>query len=158
MYSKIYQLYHLGFKTKKFTLSTLSRANQNRDWRIWRDFTEYLIDIARKLYLHSNDFFLDLKKHSLCSWLHHYRSLPSYFQMGLFRTQKVGCQNSHPAWFKRKYSFFFPHNQGKSTWCEFSWSHSLLTYTNTDGRSNSFLNGSNSIWRSWSFGAIVLTQ
>ena len=61
MYSKIYLLYHLGFKTKKFTLSTLSRANQNRDWRIWRDFTEYLIGIARKLYLHSNDFSLDLK-------------------------------------------------------------------------------------------------
>ena len=61
MYSKIYPLYHLGFKTKKFTLSTLSRANQNRDWRIWRDFTEYLIGIARKLYLHSNDFSLDLK-------------------------------------------------------------------------------------------------
>ena len=54
-------LYHLGFKTKKFTLSTLSRANQNRDWRIWRDFTEHLIGITRKLYLHDNDFSIDLK-------------------------------------------------------------------------------------------------
>ena len=55
------QLYHLGFKTKKFTLSTLSRANQNRDWRIWQDFTEYLITQTRKLYIHDNDFSLDLK-------------------------------------------------------------------------------------------------
>ena len=55
------QLYHLGFKTKKFVLSTLSRANQFRDWRIWRDFTDYLIIKARKLYLHDNDFSIDLK-------------------------------------------------------------------------------------------------
>lgn len=54
-------LYHLGFKTKKFTLSTLSRANQFRDWRIWQDFTNYLIKIARKLYTNDNDFSIDLK-------------------------------------------------------------------------------------------------
>lgn len=55
------QLYHLGFRTKKFTLSTLSRANQFRDWRIWRDFTDHLIGIARKLYTNDNDFSIDLK-------------------------------------------------------------------------------------------------
>jgi len=55
------QLYHLGFKTKKFTLSTLSRANQNRDWRIWRDFTNHLITKARKLYINDNDFSIELK-------------------------------------------------------------------------------------------------
>ena len=55
------QLYHLGFKTKKFTLSTLSRANQNRDWRIWQDFTNHLIGIARHLYANDNDFSIDLK-------------------------------------------------------------------------------------------------
>ncbi|MEK6868791.1 MAG: IS4 family transposase [Nanoarchaeota archaeon] len=55
------QLYHLGFKTKKFTLSTLSRANQFRDWRIWRDFTEYLTGIARRWYARDNDFTIELK-------------------------------------------------------------------------------------------------
>lgn len=55
------QLYHLGFRTKKFTLSTLSRANQFRDWKIYRDFTEYLITKARKLYTNDNDFSIDLK-------------------------------------------------------------------------------------------------
>src|SRR3989338_10332365 len=44
-------LYHLGFKAKKFTLSTLARANQNRDWRMWQDFTDHLIRKVRKLYL-----------------------------------------------------------------------------------------------------------
>jgi len=53
-------LYHLGFKTKKFTLSTLARANQNRDWRMWYDFTDHLIRKARKLYVNDNDFSLDL--------------------------------------------------------------------------------------------------
>lgn len=55
------QLYHLGFRTKKFTLSTLARANQNRDWRIWRDFTEHLIGIARRLYQRDSDFSIDLE-------------------------------------------------------------------------------------------------
>lgn len=55
------QLYHLGFKTRKFTLSTLSRANQFRDWRIWREFTEYLTGIARRLYAYDNDFVIELK-------------------------------------------------------------------------------------------------
>lgn len=54
-------LYHLGFRTKKFTLSTLSRANQFRDWRIWQEFTNHLISIARKLYTNDNDFSIDLK-------------------------------------------------------------------------------------------------
>src|SRR3989338_7491894 len=54
-------LYHLGFKSKKFILSTLSRANQFRDWRIWRNFAEHLICIARKLYVNDNDFSIELK-------------------------------------------------------------------------------------------------
>lgn len=54
-------LYHLGFRSKKFTLSTLARANQFRDWRIWQDFTSHLIMRARKLYLNDNDFSIDLK-------------------------------------------------------------------------------------------------
>jgi hypothetical protein len=54
------QLYHLGFKTKKFTLSTLSRANQFRDYRIYQDFAEFLIGKARKLYVNDNDFCIEL--------------------------------------------------------------------------------------------------
>ncbi len=54
------QFYHLGFKTSKFILSTMSRANQFRDWRIYRDFTEHLIKRARKLYAADNDFSIEL--------------------------------------------------------------------------------------------------
>lgn len=54
------QLYHLGFRSKHFTLSTLSRANQYRDWRIWRDFTKHLIGKARRLYKKENEFTIEL--------------------------------------------------------------------------------------------------
>jgi len=53
-------LYHLGFKAHNFTLSTLSRANENRDWRIYRDLAKVLIGQARTLYLNDNDFKLEL--------------------------------------------------------------------------------------------------
>ncbi|MFA4831643.1 MAG: IS4 family transposase [Patescibacteria group bacterium] len=54
-------LYHLGFKSNNFILSTLSRANENRDWRIYQDLSQLLIRQARKLYLHDNDFTIDLQ-------------------------------------------------------------------------------------------------
>lgn len=53
-------LYHLGFKSNKFTLSTLARANENRDWKIYRDLTQLLINKARKLYADDNDFKIEL--------------------------------------------------------------------------------------------------
>ena len=55
------QMYHLGFRSEALVLSTLSRANQFRDWRIWRDFTEHLIAKARRLYNRDNDFSIDLE-------------------------------------------------------------------------------------------------
>jgi Transposase DDE domain/Domain of unknown function (DUF4372) len=54
-------LYHLGFKTEQFTLSTLSRANENRDWRIYQNLAQLLIGKARKLYANDNDFEIELQ-------------------------------------------------------------------------------------------------
>lgn len=54
-------LYHLGFKSNNFVLSTLSRANENRDWKIYYDLSQLLIRQARQLYLHDNDFTVDLQ-------------------------------------------------------------------------------------------------
>jgi len=54
-------LYHLGFKTKQFTLSTLSRANENRDWIIYQNLAQLLIGKARKLYANDNDFKIELQ-------------------------------------------------------------------------------------------------
>jgi hypothetical protein len=43
------KLYHLGIK-QNVVVSTLSRANEKRDWRIFADFGNYLIQLVRPLY------------------------------------------------------------------------------------------------------------
>jgi len=101
------QLYHLGFKAKKFTLSTLSRVNQNRDWRMWRDFTDYLMGIARKLYINDNDFSIDLKNTvyaldstiiDLCLATFKWAYFSAKGRIRLWRrTPEVSRQNPHPA-------------------------------------------------------------
>jgi hypothetical protein len=46
------KLYHLGIK-QSVNQSSLSRANEHRDWRIFADFGEYLIKLVRPLYSNS---------------------------------------------------------------------------------------------------------
>jgi len=46
------KLYHAGF-SGPVKRSTLANANESRDWRIYRDFAQSLIRIARPLYAHS---------------------------------------------------------------------------------------------------------
>jgi hypothetical protein len=43
------KLYHMGFRGK-VARSTLADANESRDWRIYADFAQVLIAIARPLY------------------------------------------------------------------------------------------------------------
>jgi len=47
------KLYHAGF-SGPVKRSTLADANEKRDWRIYRDFAQSLIQIARPLYAHSD--------------------------------------------------------------------------------------------------------
>jgi hypothetical protein len=54
------KLYHLGIRGK-ISRSTLADANENRDWRIYADFAQVLIHIARDLYS-NDDFGLELKQ------------------------------------------------------------------------------------------------
>lgn len=42
------KLYHLGMG-KSVTRSNLSKANENRDYRIFEDFAFYMIDVAKKM-------------------------------------------------------------------------------------------------------------
>src|SRR2546422_5327130 len=45
------KLYHMGFRGK-VSGSTLADANESRDWRIYADFAQVLIGMARPLYAH----------------------------------------------------------------------------------------------------------
>jgi len=47
------KLYHAGF-SGSVKRATLADANEKRDWRIYRDFAQSLIQIARPLYAHSD--------------------------------------------------------------------------------------------------------
>jgi len=53
------KIYHLGIK-QAISHSTITRANESRDWRIYADFAKYLIDLVRPLYASDKDFSLDL--------------------------------------------------------------------------------------------------
>jgi Domain of unknown function (DUF4372)/Transposase DDE domain len=54
------KLYHMGIRSR-IARSTLADANEVRDWRIYADFAQRLIGMARKLYV--NDAFgVDLKE------------------------------------------------------------------------------------------------
>ena len=54
------KLYHMGIRSK-VSRNTLANANQVRDWRIYADFAQVLIGIARKLYI-DEDFGVELQQ------------------------------------------------------------------------------------------------
>lgn len=53
------KLYHSGVKSK-VKRSTLSDANENRDWRIYAEFAQLLIQEARQLYKDDNNFMVEI--------------------------------------------------------------------------------------------------
>ena len=54
------KLYHCGIRGN-VSRSTLSDANENRDWRIFTEFAQILISIARRLYEH-DEFGVELEE------------------------------------------------------------------------------------------------
>jgi transposase len=57
--SHVSKLYHLGFHSAVY-LPTLAKANEKRDWRIYRDYAQILIAEARGLYANDQTFNLEL--------------------------------------------------------------------------------------------------
>jgi hypothetical protein len=54
------KLYHLGIGSA-ISKSTLSKANENRDWRIYQDFAMILIGHAKKLYTGDSQLEVEIK-------------------------------------------------------------------------------------------------
>jgi len=54
------KLYHMGFRSH-ISRSTLADANENRDWRIYADYAQVLISIAKELYK-DEEFELQMKE------------------------------------------------------------------------------------------------
>jgi len=53
------KLYHMGIRSH-ISRSTLADANENRDWRIYADFAQIIISIAKELYV-KDDFGINLE-------------------------------------------------------------------------------------------------
>ena len=54
------KLYHLGIG-QSISKSTLSKANENRDWRIYQDFAQLLIAEAKELYKEDNQLDIEIR-------------------------------------------------------------------------------------------------
>jgi len=54
------KIYHMGFRST-ISRTTLAKANERRDWRIWADFAQELIRTARALYS-QEDFGVELEQ------------------------------------------------------------------------------------------------
>ena len=84
------KLYHMGIRSR-VSKSTLADANENRDWRIYADFAQVLIHIARGLYakeefgieLDQTVYALDSTTIDLCL---------SLFPWAKFRKHKAGVK------------------------------------------------------------------
>ena len=84
------KLYHMGFRGR-VSRSTLADVNERRDWRIYADFAQTLIDEARRLYidepfgleLDQTVYALDATTIDLCL---------SVFPWAHFRTTKAGIK------------------------------------------------------------------
>lgn len=56
------KLYHLGFRNaSRVALPTLARANERRDWRIYRDLAQILIQEAQTLYADEPSIAMDIE-------------------------------------------------------------------------------------------------
>jgi hypothetical protein len=84
------RLYHMGFRSR-VARSTLARANENRDWRIYADLAQVLIRVARPMYaneyigldLDQTIYALDSTTISLCL---------SLFPWARFRSHEAGVK------------------------------------------------------------------
>lgn len=84
------KLYHMGIRGK-VSRTTLARANENRDWRIYADFAQVLIHMARDLYS-NDDFGLDLKETVYALDATIIDLSLSLFPWAQFRTTKAGIK------------------------------------------------------------------
>src|SRR3990167_175010 len=83
------KLYHMGFRGRA-ARSTLAGANESRDWRIYADFAQVLIGIARPAVCPRSDRRRSGSK-SVRAGLDHHRPLPLAVSVGEI-PQAQGCR------------------------------------------------------------------
>ena len=84
------KLYHMGIRSK-VSRNTIAHANETRDWRIYADFAQVLIKIARELYA-EEDFGLELDQTVYAFDSTILDLCLSVFPWARFRTGKAGIK------------------------------------------------------------------
>ena len=111
------KLYHLGFRCPQISRNTMANANAERDWRIYADFAQHLIRMARELYadgtlpdLEGIDtvYALDLRP-STCA---------CRFFRGLRSDHQGRDQTAYAARSTRQHSVVYLHQRRKNARCE----------------------------------------
>ncbi len=90
------KLYHMGIRGT-VSRNTLANANKVRDWRIYADFAQTLIQHCPPI-IHRRRFRHRTGKHGLCFGFHHHRSLPERFPMGVFSKNQSRHQTAYTTW------------------------------------------------------------
>jgi hypothetical protein len=85
------KLYHIGIG-EIVAKSTLSKANENRDWRIFADLAKLLIAEAKELYVNDNDLDVSLKNNVFAINATVIDMCLSAFTWATFRTTKAGIK------------------------------------------------------------------
>lgn len=85
------KLYHLGIG-RAFNKSTLSRANESRDFRIYQDFAMHLILQAKKLYVNDNQLEIDIKKNVFAIDTTYIEICLSIYPWAKYRTQEAAVK------------------------------------------------------------------
>ena len=89
------KLYHMGLRGK-VSRSTLADANEAHDWRIFADFAQVLIHIARPMYANESlGFALDNTVYAL--GLHYHRSMLVGVSLGAISISESCHQIAHAA-------------------------------------------------------------
>ena len=87
------KLYHLGIG-RSISKSTLSKANENRNWRIYLDFALLLIAQTKKLYADENVLDIPLKQNVFAVDATVVDLCLSIFPWATFRKTKAALKNT----------------------------------------------------------------
>ena len=109
------KLWHMGFRGP-VRRSTLSDANEKRDWQIYAEFTKRLIVQARRLYV-GESLLEDLDSTVYALELDYHRFMFVVVPLGAFPRDESGCENAHAAGPTGQYPEFHPHIGRKAARC-----------------------------------------
>ena len=126
------KLYHMGLRGK-VARTTLADANERHDWRIYSDFAQMLISIARPLYSEDPPR-RRLEEQPLRTGLHDHRPLSVVVPVGQVPPAQGCHQNAHAAGSARQHPHIYQHYRRQSARCQ----HPRRRFCQRPGRSTSW--------------------